>query len=94
MPKKTRPVTHLTAEELDALDEAAFAELAADEERLHQALEDPSTIRLGQALSIAKTKTRRQTVSRQRTLDEAHDLNDPQDQSLNPPSWHRHDFRT
>ena len=71
MPKKTRPITVLTAEELDALDDATFAELAADEERLHQALEDPTTIRSGQALSIAKTKPRRQTVSRQRTLDEA-----------------------
>ena len=38
MPKKTRPITVLTAEELDALDDATFAELAADEERLHQAL--------------------------------------------------------
>ena len=56
MPKKTRPITVLTAEELDSLDDATFAELAADEERLHQALEDPSTIRSGQALSIAKTK--------------------------------------
>ena len=65
MPKKTRPITVLTAEELDALDDATFAELAADEERLHQALEDPSSIRSGQALSIAKTKPRRQTVARQ-----------------------------
>ena len=43
MPKKTRPITVLTAEESDALDEATFAELAEDEECLHQALEDPST---------------------------------------------------
>ena len=35
MPKKTKPITVLTAEELDALDDATFAELAADEERLH-----------------------------------------------------------
>ena len=52
MPKKTQLISVLTAEELDA----TFAELAADEERLHQALEDPSTIRSGQALSITKTK--------------------------------------
>ena len=47
MPKKTRPITVLTAQELDVLDNATFAELAADEERLQQALplEDPSTIR-------------------------------------------------
>ena len=57
--KETRPITVLTAEELDALDDATFAELAADEECLHQALEDCSTIRSGQALSIAKTKTLR-----------------------------------
>ena len=74
MPKKTRPITVLTAEELDALDDATFAELAADEERLHQALEDPASIRSGQALSIAKTKPRRQTVARQPILDP-----DPQD---------------
>jgi len=53
MPKKTRPITVLTEEELNALDDATFAELAADEERLHQALQDPATIRSGQALSIA-----------------------------------------
>ena len=67
MPKKTRPITVLTAKELDALDDATCAELAADGERLHQTLEDPATIRSGQALSIAKTKPHRQTVSRQRT---------------------------
>jgi hypothetical protein len=69
------------------LDDATFAELAADEERLHQALEAPATIRSGQALSIAKTKPRRQTVSRQRTLDEAlaHNSDDPQDQDPIPP---------
>ena len=70
MPKKTRPITILTAEELDALDDATFTELVEDKERLHQALEDPSTIRSGQALSIAKTKPRRQTVARQRILDD------------------------
>ena len=87
MSKKTRPITVLTAEELDSLDDATFAELAADEERLHQALEDPSTTRSGQVLSIAKTKPRRQTVSRQRTLDEAlaHNSDDSQDQAPNPP---------
>ena len=86
MLKKTRPITVLTAEELDALDDATFDELTADEERLHQALEDPSTIRSEQALSIAKTKPRRQTVSRQRILDEAlaHDSDDPQDQAPPP----------
>ena len=36
MPKKTRPITVLTAEELDA----TFSESAVDEERLHQALKD------------------------------------------------------
>ena len=70
MPKKTRPITVLTAEELDVLDDVTFAELAANEERLHQALEDPSSIRSGQAVSIAKTKPRRQTVARQSILDE------------------------
>ena len=44
IPKKTRPITVLTAEESDALDDATFAVLAADEERLHRALEDPATI--------------------------------------------------
>jgi len=41
----------------------------------------------GQALSIAKTKPRRQTVSWQRTLDEALalDFDDRQDQAPNPP---------
>ena len=52
MSKKTRPISVLTAEELDA----TFAELVADKERLHQALEDPSTIRSGKAMSIAETK--------------------------------------
>ena len=39
--------TVLTTEELDALDDATFAEcgLAADEECLHQKLEDPAIIR-------------------------------------------------
>ena len=71
----------------DALDDATFAVLAADEERLHQALEDPATIRSGQALSIAKTKPRRQTVSRQRTLDEslAHDSDEIPDSDPIPP---------
>jgi len=67
MPKKTRPISVLTAEELDALDDAAFAELAADVERLHQALEDPPIIRSGQALGIIKP--RHQTVSQLRTLE-------------------------
>ena len=35
MPKKTRPITFVIAEQLDALDDATFAELAAGEERLH-----------------------------------------------------------
>ena len=61
MPKKTRPITVLTEEELNALDDATFDELAADEERLNLALQDPATIRSGQALSIAKTKPRRKT---------------------------------
>ena len=65
MPKKTRPITFLTSEELDTLDDATFAESAADEERLHQALEDPQ-LRSVQALSIAKTKPRRQTVARKK----------------------------
>jgi hypothetical protein len=67
MSKKIRPITVLTVEELYALDDATFAE-----ESLRQALENPSTIRSGQVLSIAKTK-RRQMVARQRTLDEALD---------------------
>ena len=63
------------------------SELAADKERLHQALEDPSTIRSGQALSIAKTDPRRQTVFRQRTLDEAQDQDsdDPHNQAKDSP---------
>ena len=65
MPKKSRPITVLTTEELDALDDATFAKLAVDKERLHQALQDPSTIRSGQALSIAKNTDQ--------------NLNDPQD---------------
>ena len=43
-PKKTRLITFFTAEELDSLDDATFAELAADGERLHQALDDPAVI--------------------------------------------------
>jgi len=44
IPKKPRLITVLTAEELDALDDATFAELAADEEHLHQAHSiDPAT---------------------------------------------------
>jgi len=45
MPKKTRPIIVLTTEELDTLDDATLTELVADEERLHQALEEPSAIR-------------------------------------------------
>ena len=60
MPKKTRPITVLT------VDDATFV----DEERLHQVLQDPATIRSGQALSIAKTKPRRKTMARQQILDD------------------------
>jgi len=73
MPKKTRPITVLTEEELNALDDATFEELAADEERLNLALQDPATIRSGQALSIAKTKPRRKTASRKTIVDEIFD---------------------
>jgi len=68
MPKKTRPITVLTEEELNALDDATFAELAADKERFHQALQNPATIRSGQALSIAKTKPRRKTAPCQQSI--------------------------
>ena len=44
MPKKTRPITVLTEEELNALDDATFDELAADEERLNLALQDPPAV--------------------------------------------------
>ncbi len=64
MPKKTRPITVLTAEELDALDDATFAELAADEERLHKALEDPASIRSGQALQRPSPVVKRWPVSK------------------------------
>jgi len=73
MPKKTRPITVLTEEELNALDDATFDELAADEERLNLALQDPATIRSGEALSIAKTKPRRKTASRKTIVDEIFD---------------------
>jgi hypothetical protein len=69
MPEKTRPITVLTEDGLNALDDATFAGLAADEERLNQALQDPATIPSGQALSIAKTKSRRKTLARQQILD-------------------------
>jgi len=84
MPKKTRPITVLTEEELNALDDAISAELAADEERLHQALQDPATIRSGQALSIAKTKPRRKTASRQQILDDILDRAE-EEGYLDPP---------
>jgi hypothetical protein len=80
MPKKTRLITVLTEDELNALDDATFAELAADEERLHQALQDPATIRSGQALSIAKT---RKTVARKQILDNILDWEDEID--MDPP---------
>ena len=41
MPKKTRLIRVLTAEELDTLDDATFAELEVDEERLHQIFKKP-----------------------------------------------------
>ena len=49
MPKKTRPITVLTEEELNALDDATFDELAADEERLNLAFAGPChhTLRAG-----------------------------------------------
>jgi len=45
MPKKsTAPVIE---EDQDALDDETFAELAADEKRLHAALQNPQSIRSG-----------------------------------------------
>ena len=76
MPKKTRPITVLTEDELNALDDATFAELAADEERLHQALQDFATIPSGQALS-------RKTAPRQLILDSI--LNREDEDDIDPP---------
>ena len=39
-----------------------------DEERLHAALQNPQSIRSGQATSIAKTKPRRSTVGRPKAI--------------------------
>ena len=41
IPKKTKPITVLTAEEFDAFDDATFSEWATGEERLHQAQRTP-----------------------------------------------------
>jgi len=68
---------------LNALDDATFAELAAGEERLHQALQDPATIRSRQALSIAKTNPRRKIVARQQILDDIFSWEDKFD--IDPP---------
>jgi len=74
MPKK--PTAPIVEEDPDALDDETFAELAADEERLHAALQDPQSIRTGQATSIAKTKPRRSTVGRPKAII-----------TLNPEKW-------
>ena len=66
MPKK--PTAPTIEEDPDAIDDETFAELAADEERLHAALQDPQSIRTGQATSIAKTKPRRSTVGRPKVI--------------------------
>ena len=47
-----------------------------DEERLHAALQNPQSIRSGQATSIAKTKPRRSTVGRLKAII-----------MLNPEKW-------
>ena len=52
MPKK--PTAPTIEEDPDAIDDETFAEYAADEERLHAALQDPQSIRTGQA-TIALT---------------------------------------
>jgi len=91
MPKKTRPITVLTEDELNALNDVTFAELASDEERLHQALQDPATIRSGQALSIAKTKPRRKMVGRQQILDDI--LDKDEDVDIDSPGRHWHGDR-
>ena len=74
MPKK--PTAPTIEEDPDAIDDETFAELAADEERLHAALQDPQSIRTGQATSIAKTKPRRSTVGRPKAII-----------TLNPEKW-------
>jgi len=74
MPKK--PTAPIIEEDPDAIDDETFAELAADEERLHAALQDPQSIRTGQATSIAKTKPRRSTVGRPKAII-----------TLNPEKW-------
>ena len=60
MPKK--PTAPIVKEDQDVLDDETFAELAADEERLHSALQNPQSIRSGLATSIAKTKPRRSSL--------------------------------
>ena len=60
MPKK--PTAPVLDEQPDAIDDDTFAEWAVDEERLNAALENPQTIRTGEATSIAETKPRRSTV--------------------------------
>ena len=74
MPK--RPTAPVIEEKQDVLDDETFAELAADEERLHAALQNPQSIRSGQATSIAKTKPRRSTVGRPKAII-----------TLNPDKW-------
>ena len=74
MPKK--PITPVIEEDQDAIDDETFAELAADKECLHAALQNPQSIRSGQATSIAETKPRRSTVGRPRAII-----------TLNPDKW-------
>ena len=74
MPKK--PAAPVLDEDQDALDDETFAELAEDEERLHATIQNPQSIRSGQATSIAKTKPRRSTVGRLKAII-----------MLNPDKW-------
>ena len=66
MPKK--PTAPVLDDDQDVIDDETFAEFAAEEERLHAALENPQSIRTGQATNIAKTKPRRSTVGRPKAI--------------------------
>ena len=66
MPKNPTPT--IPDDHPCAIDDDTFDELAADEERLNASLENPQTIRTGEATSIAKTKPRRSTVGRTKPI--------------------------
>ena len=51
-----KPITPVIEEDQNALDDETFEELAADEEGLHAALQNPQSIRSGQATSNGETQ--------------------------------------